>query len=456
MKKRQFLKQTSRIIGTNPILPMVACTTHTRIQSVPARFNWSGNLRYSTDILDHPEDSEALRKIVPNAPNLKVLGTTHSFNSIADSKHRQVTLDKMDPDIRLDPAQNTVSMNAGVPYGLLARTLEQQGFALHNLASLPHISVAGACATGTHGSGDSNGNLSTAVTAMRLMRADGKQVVLSRENNPEEFKAAVVHLGALGIVTQISLSVQPTFSVRQYVFENLPFTELAQNFDAVFSAGYSVSLFTDWQEMRFNQLWIKKRMDDAGGDSAMPEELFGATAARDHLHPIKDIAAINCTEQMGLAGPWHERLPHFKMDFTPSSGEELQSEFFVPREHAVEAIGELFAMGEAIFPLLLISEIRSIQKDSLWLSPAYERDSIALHFTWKRDWENVRKLLPRIEDKLKRFQVRPHWGKLFTLHPGYLREQYERMDDFRAMVTRMDPSGKFLNAFLQKNLVGKA
>lgn len=454
MKKRKFLKNTSLVLGTNLILPMVACDSQPRSQTDPERFNWAGNLRYSTAILDKPTDRDALRQRIKTSSRLKVLGTAHSFNAIADSKHRQVALDQLEADIQVDAARGTVSMNAGVPYGVLARKLEEQGFALHNLASLPHISVAGACATGTHGSGDANGNLSTAVTSMSLMKADGEITELSRENNPEEFQGTVVHLGALGVVTRISLSIQPTFSIRQYVYENLPFEHLAGNFDAVFSSGYSVSLFTDWQKNRFNQLWIKQKAGDLEED-AMPEERFGATLARDHLHPIKEISAVNCTEQMGLSGPWHERLPHFKMDFMPSSGEELQSEYFVPRDRAVEALAALFAMGETIFPYLLISEVRSIKKDSLWLSPAYERDSIALHFTWKRDWENVRKLLPRIEEKLRPLQVRPHWGKLFTLDPRYLQNRYERMDDFRELMKRMDPSGKFVNAFLQDNLLSK-
>ncbi|WP_162340373.1 D-arabinono-1,4-lactone oxidase [Cyclobacterium salsum] len=450
MKKRQFLKKSSIIIGTNLMLPMVGCETGTQVQSGPERVNWAGNLRYSTRNLNTPADRNSLRQIIKKTKQVKVLGTTHSFNSIADSTHHQVSLKELDPDIQLDTAQRTVTVSGGVQYGVLARKLHEQGFSLHNLASLPHISVAGACATATHGSGDSNGNLATAVTAMEMMKADGEILVLSEVQNPEAFQAAVVHLGALGIVTRITLSIQPTFQVRQYVYENLSLEQLGANFDSVFSSGYSVSLFTDWQSKRFNQLWIKRRDADE-----MPAEIFGASAATTHLHPIKEISAVNCTEQMGIPGPWHERLPHFKMDFTPSSGEELQSEYFVPREHAVEALTAIFSLGEAIFPHLLISEIRSIRKDSLWLSPAYERESIAIHFTWKRDWENVQKLLPSIENKLRPFGVRPHWGKLFTLEPAYLQDQYERLEDFTDLMKKLDPEEKFVNDFLKENLLDK-
>lgn len=455
MKKRQFLKSSSVLVGGNIVLPMMGCKSDNSVQSASERRNWAGNLSYSTRILHSPDAGSSLRQLVENTDHLKVLGTTHSFNSIADSDHQQVSLDEFEADIQVDAAQQTVTVSGGVQYGVLAGRLQEQGYALHNLASLPHISVAGACATATHGSGDKAGNLATAVTAMEMINADGELIVLDSVQNPEEFEAAVVHLGALGIVTRITLKIQPTFTVRQYVYENLPLEQLEANFDSVFSSGYSVSLFTDWQNKRFNQLWIK-RSDESGEVKEMPPELYGASAAMTHLHPIKEIPAVNCTEQMGIPGPWHERLPHFKMNFTPSSGEELQSEYFVPREHAVEALSEIFALGEVIFPHLLISEIRSIRQDSLWLSPAYKRDSIAIHFTWKRGWENVQKLLPAIETKLRPFGVRPHWGKLFTLEPAYLQEQYERMVDFTNLMKKMDPKGKFVNGFLKENLLSNA
>lgn len=453
MKKRQFLKNSSLLVGANLVLPMIACDAESDKQQGPVRSNWAGNFTYSTRILDEPDKEAALLSAVKDQDKVKILGTRHSFNAIADSQERQISLAKLDPGIQVSADENTVRVNGAVQYGVLAKKLQQEGFALHNLASLPHISVAGACATGTHGSGDQNGNLSTAVTAMEMVKANGEKQLFSLESNPEKLKAAVVHLGALGVVTWMRLRIQPAFAVRQYVYENLPLKALNAQFDAVFSSGYSVSLFTDWQAERINQLWIK--MLDRGEEEPMPQTFLGASLAKDHLHPIKEISAINCTEQMGIAGAWHERLPHFKMDFTPSSGEELQSEYFVPRSQAVAAINAIYAMGQEIYPFLLISEIRSIKRDELWLSPAYGRDSIAIHFTWKPDWENVRKLLPKIEAQLKPFRVRPHWGKLFTLDQKYLSEQYERMEDFVSLMKEMDPSEKFVNEFLQKNILSK-
>ncbi|MFC4873554.1 D-arabinono-1,4-lactone oxidase [Negadavirga shengliensis] len=450
MKKRQFLKTSSLMVGGQFLMPMISCKTSNQ---VPPRRNWAGNFTYSTAELESPNVLEGLRSAVRKYERLKALGTRHSFNDIADSEFRQLSLRNMDNDIQINPRDQTVSFTAGIQYGVLASKLEMAGLSLHNLASLPHISVAGACATGTHGSGDRNGNLATMVTEMEMVTAEGELIKLSKDQHVGRFNGTVVHLGALGIVTRMTLSVSPTFSVCQYVYENLPLKQLEDNFEAVFSSGYSVSLFTDWKGDTINQLWIKKKVEDIGAETPMEQEFLQAVSAPDHLHPIREISAIHCTEQMGIPGPWHERLPHFKMDFTPSSGEELQSEFFVPREHAVEAISAMYRMGGEISPHLLISEIRSIAADRLWLSPAYGRDSIAIHFTWKQDWPNVQKLLPKIEKELMPYQVRPHWGKLFTLSRDHLETQYDRMDDFRKLVQEYDPKGKFRNAFLERNIL---
>lgn len=446
MKKRQFIKSSTLLLAGNYLMPLMSCKTSSQ---PPALINWAGNLTYQSSALEMPEAMDDLRSLVREADHLKPLGTRHSFNTIADTRYRHVSLDNIESDIQIDAINQTVKVAGGIKYGDLAVKLHEEGFALHNLASLPHISVAGACATGTHGSGDRNGNLSSAVVGIEMVTADGGLMRSTKNQDVELFGGKVVNLGALGVVTSLTLAIQPTFNVVQFVYEDLPLTALRQHFEDIFSSGYSVSLFTDWQNNRINQLWQKVRIQGMQ-IPRVANDYYGATLSAQHLHPIREVSAENCTEQLGLPGPWHERLPHFKMDFTPSSGKELQSEYFVPRKHAVEAIDALYRMGDDIFPHLLISEIRSIAADRLWLSPAYGRDSIALHFTWKQDWPNVQKLLPKIENELKPFQVRPHWGKLFTLSADYLESQYERMESFRDMARELDPTGKFQNAFLRE------
>jgi len=414
--------------------------------------NWAENVEYSTEQMYSANSLEQITNVVKAQQNLKVLGTRHCFNRIADSTHSFLSLKPMDKVAALDRGARTVTLEAGMTYGQLCPYLDSKGFALHNLASLPHISVAGACSTATHGSGDANGNLATAVSTLELVTASGDSVKLSREQDGEKFHGAVVGLGALGVITRITLNVQASYKMRQYVYENLLFSEL-QHFDAVMSSAYSVSLFTDWQHQRFNEVWLKSRIEE-GKSFEAPQEFFGAKPASKDLHPIAELSAENCTPQMGVPGPWYERLPHFRMGFTPSAGKELQSEYFVPRRHAVEAILAVARLHEQVSPHLLISEIRSIAGDDLWMSPCYKEPRVTIHFTWKQDWPAVSKLLPVIETELAPFDVRPHWGKLFTISPEKLRSSYPKLPDFIELCRQTDPQGKFRNDFLNRNIFG--
>jgi alditol oxidase len=359
----------------------------------------------------------------------------------------------LDEVVELDTRAATATVDAGITYGQLSPYLHGKGFALHNLASLPHISVAGACSTATHGSGEKNGNLATAVAGLEFVTADGDLLKLSRQHDGESFQGAVVGLGAIGVITKLTLDVQPTFMMRQYVYENLPLNAVKEHFDAIESSGYSVSLFTDWQKQRMNEVWIKSRVENGRSFDAGPT-FFGATLATKNLHPIAELSAENCTEQMGIPGPWYERLPHFRMGFTPSAGKELQSEYFVPREHAVDAILAVERLRDSISPALLISEIRAVAADNLWMSPCYKQACVTIHFTWKPDWPAVSKLLPVIERELAPFKARPHWGKLFSTTPGALKLIYERLPDFIQLCAKYDAHGKFRNEFLNKNIFG--
>ena len=445
MKKRTFLKLSSALVTGSALTPLVSW-----VQDEPLH-NWAGNLTYSTSKNAHPTTVEEVMEWTKKFPDFKVLGTKHCFNTIADSKHQFLSIDKLDPDIRINAERKEVSVAAGIRYGQLAEWLYKEGWALHNLASLPHISVAGACVTATHGSGIKNGNLSTAVRALEFITAKGERVSLSKEKDGERFLGSVVNLGGLGVITRITLAIQPSFDVRQDVYEDLPLAQLEKHFDDIMGSGYSVSIFTDWQKKKLSQIWVKSRVEK---DQAFqkPDNLFGAKAATRNLHPIKALSAENCTEQMGVPGPWHERLPHFKMNFTPSSGKELQSEFFVPRSRAYEAIMAVESMRDEIGPLLFITELRCIAADDFWMSPCYKRASLAIHFTWKPDWVNVRKLLPKIEATLAPFNAKPHWGKLFTMSPARFKILYPKLADFQQLLKEYDPGAKLKNDFLATNI----
>jgi xylitol oxidase len=444
MDKREFLK-ASGIFVTASMLNRVWGD-----EPSAHRTNWAGNYTFSTDNLHSPGSVDEVRQVVKSCAKVRALGTRHSFNAIADSTQNQVSLKRLD-HITLDEKSRTVTVGAGVTYGALSPWIESRGYALHNLASLPHISVAGAISTATHGSGVHNGNLATPVAALELVTADGEMVQLSREKDGDRFLGAVVGLGTLGVVTSVTLDVQPTFQVAQSVYQNLSLDHLERHFEEIFSAGYSVSLFTDWQHHQATQVWIKRRLA-AGDANHWDPEFFGAKLATEKLHPLAGHAAESCTDQQGIPGPWYERLPHFRMNFTPSSGQELQTEYFVPLSRGYEAILAVEKLRDHITPHLFITELRTIAADKLWMSMAYERPSLAIHFTWKPEWPEVRQVLPQIEAALEPFQPRPHWGKLFTVPGARLQSRYARLAEFQALVKHYDPAGKFRNDFVNTNL----
>ena len=447
MDKREFLKASGAMLASTLFSKLTSAQTTT-----DSRTNWAGNYTYSTKNLDLPNNVEEVRQNVLRHDHLKALGARHSFNNIADSTEEQISLKRFD-QIELDAKARTVTVGAGVTYGQLAPYIDSRGFAVHNLASLPHISVVGACATATHGSGSNNGNLSTAVRAMEIVTANGEVVTLSRQRLGDKFPGVVVGLGALGVITKITLEVQPTFQMTQVVYENLSFSQLEHHLNDIFASGYSVSLFTDWQNHRATQVWVKRRVDQSAHVD-LKADFYGAKPATRDLHPLAGHSAENCTEQMGIPGPWYERLPHFRMNFTPSSGAELQSEYFVPRDKAYAAILAVEQLRDQITPHLFISEFRTIAADDLWISPCYQRPSMTLHFTWKPEWPEVKKVLPLIEEKLAPFGARPHWAKLFTMPSARLRSQYVRMGDYQAILAQYDPNGKFRNEFINTNIYG--
>lgn len=415
--------------------------------------NWAGNYKFNASELFVPENVEQIQEWVALQHRVRVLGTRHSFNGIADCTESLLSLQKLNKVIALDRTSHKVTVEAGIRYGELCQYLHSNGYALHNLASLPHISVAGACATATHGSGDKNGNLATIVHSMEVVQANGEIAVYSREQQDGVVDGAVVGLGGLGAVTKLTLDVIPAFQMSQHVYENLPLSELEDHFDDIFSSAYSVSLFTDWKESRFNQVWVKRVIADQFEERIEPE-FYGANLAKTPRHPVPGMTSENCSEQLGVPGPWYDRLPHFRMEFTPSAGEELQSEYFVSRRDAFQALSAIDQMREQIAPWLYVSEVRTIAKDQLWMSPCYEQETVGIHFTWKPEWEAVRHILPIIEQKLEPFQARPHWAKLFTMSPTKLQSLYAKLPDFQQLLLDRDPEGKFRNDYINTYIIG--
>jgi len=415
-------------------------------QQDAAQFNWAGNVRYGTNRLLNIESVDQLQEFVKKQNSLKALGSRHCFSRIADNVHQLISLRSMNRMLEIDETEKTVSVEAGITYSKLGPELDRQGYALHNLASLPHISVAGAIATATHGSGSKNGNLASAVAEIELVTADGELHTLSRKKDSDEFLGAVVHLGALGIVTRVKLDIQPTFRISEYWYHGMKKESLYENFSQIMNSAYSVSVFSNPKRGFTNEHWpsIRLKVHEEAGLEAKPE-LFGA-----RLTSTASKKAGQATRN--TTGSWWERLPHFAIGDVAAKGNELQTEYFVAMEHAVDAIKAVATLADRIQPLLHASELRTVAADKLWMSTCYEQQSLAIHFTWKPDQEGVANLLPEIEKRLAPFEARPHWGKLFFMGSKTLESRYDRLADFRRLVSRYDPEAKFGNAFLRNKL----
>lgn len=410
-----------------------------------AETNWAGCYTYTAHRLHQPDTVSQAQRIVAEAGRIRALGSRHSFNDLADSAGDLISLAALPADIHIDPQARVVSVAGGVRYGDLAAELHRSGWALSAMASLPHIAVAGAIGTATHGSGDRVRNLASAVVGLELISPSGDLVTLGADH--PDLPGAAVHLGALGVVTRVRLRIEPTYEVAQYVVNDVPWEHVLTHFDDITGAAYSVSLFTRWDADVVDQVWLKSR----DGQVSLPV----GVAAGGPQHPIRGIDPTHATDQLGVSGPWFDRLPHFRLEFTPSAGQEIQAEYLVPRDHAVAAIGALREVAGQVAPLLQVCEVRTMAADELWLSMAQGQDTVALHFTFDRRPEAVRDLLPLLEETLAPFRARPHWGKWFTLGAAAIEDLYPRIGEFRDLVRRYDPDGKFHNAFLQRTVLAR-
>ncbi|MCH7231629.1 FAD-binding protein [Glycomyces sp. L485] len=421
--------------------------------STPALTNWAGNIVFDPERFEPVADLDQAREVVAAASRLRVLGSGHSFNAIADSSAVLLSLSGIEPEVDIDAEARRVRASGWITYAALGQAVHEAGFALHNFASLPHISVAGSIATGTHGSGDRVGNLASAVAALEFIGPDGESRTVERGD--ADFPGSVVHLGALGVVTAVTLDLLPTFAMRQYVYDGLPFDAAIAHFDELTSSAYSTSMFTVWgAEPSFNY-WVKQRVSDQ--TQPFPAlQRFGAALADGPRHPIPGVDPAASTEQQGRTGPAHERLPHFRPEFTPSAGEELQSEYLVDRADAPAALEALRGLSARLAPVVQVSEVRTMAADEMWLSPAYRRDTVGFHFTWIRDYESVEPVMALVEHALGAFGPRPHWGKLFTIPITEVRSQYPRMGEFEKLRERVDPEEKFANDFSSELLGGIA
>ncbi|GAA1465917.1 D-arabinono-1,4-lactone oxidase [Microbacterium thalassium] len=406
--------------------------------------NWAGTYEYTAPRIVAAAGVDDVLRVVGDSGPVHALGTRHSFTDLPDTAGTLVDVTGLPPQFSLDEAARTVTVAAGTRYGVLAVWLEERGWALSNMGSLPHINVAGASATGTHGSGDANPVLSASVRALRYVGADARLRDV-RRGDPD-FDALVIGLGAFGIVVEVTLAIVPTFRVRQDIYTGLSWDAALSDLATVTGAGYSVSVFSRWEEESIGHLWVKTRLES--DDDPVPDAILDA---RRHIGPDSPLPGDdNVTELGGVPGPWLLRLPHFRLDAEPSFGAEIQTEYFVARPEAPAALSALRPLAERIRPHLIVTELRTAAADGLWLSPAYRRDSVAIHFTWHDHPAEVAALVPEIESALSPFGARPHWGKVHAFDAGRIAAVHPRLADARAVFERLDPDGRFANDHLRR------
>jgi alditol oxidase len=408
------------------------------------RQNWSGTYTFTAREVIAARTVDDVRRAVAAGGRVRAVGTRHSFHDLADNGATLIDVTGIAPDPVLDTAARTVTAGAGTSYGALATWLTGQGQALGNLGSLPHVCVGGATATGTHGSGTGNQVLSAAVAGLNYVDAGGDLRHADRAD--QGFAGLAVGLGAFGIVTRVTLDVVPGYLIRQDAYLDLPWDRALAELDAIMSAAYSVSLFTDWSGPALESAWVKRRV--GGASDGAPDEFFGAALAAGPVR-LAEAPADNITP-LGVAGPWAQGLPHFRLESTPSNGDEIQSEYFVDRADGAAALEAVRRLAPRVTPLLHVSEIRATAADQLWLSGSYGRQTLAIHFTWRNMPAEVDAVLPEVEQALAPFGARPHWGKVSHIAPAELARLYPRFTDASAQFERLDPAGRFSNARLER------
>jgi xylitol oxidase len=401
--------------------------------------NWSGNVDLSAATFHQPRTVAEAQRIVAASGAVRAVGAGHTFNQLVVTGGDLISLEHLPRRVEVAADRTTVTVDAGIRYGELAPALDAEGLALANMASLPFFTVVGACATGTHGSGDTNRGLAAAVRGLELITASGDLGIVDDGDDPDTVAAMAVGLGAFGLVTSLTLAVEPRYEMAQTIDVDVPLGATIDRLDEVMASAYSVSLFTNWLGDSIHSLWRKYRLDEL--QAPRPEVLeLGGTSATAPLVDYHTAAAM-------APGPWYERLPHVRWDRPDAPRPQLQSEWFVARRHGPDALRAMVALGPRVAPAMtggVLAEIRSVAADDPWLSP-FAEDTLALHFSWASDPGLCAPVIPLIEEALTPFEPRPHWGKLYTMAAEDIRSRYPRFDDWARLVAAYDPTGTFAN-----------
>ena len=369
-------------------------------ESHASRWNWSNNIEFTAKTaLEKPSTADELATLIRDTRrSVKVVGTAHSFNDIADTDGIQISLANFQ-NISIDPSRMMVKFGGGVTYISLIKALAAEKMALQNLPSLPHINVVGSVVTGTHGSGMQNQAMGALVSEFAFVDASGAQRRLTREHHEGEFYRYLHSFGALGVIYEMTMDIEPEYGVAKCVYQDVPwdFLKDKEAYNELNQRHEYISYFTDWKEEKMTSIWIGSRYNPQNIsyedllaqsylDTCPPTYLEGTLTQK--IHPVPGRSSDPCVES-GY-GMWNDKIYHFKPDKPPSSdGDEIQTEFFVKYADMPAAVAELYSNAALFRDFVQITEIRGVERDSIPLSPAKEQDVMGIHFTWKHDFKNV-------------------------------------------------------------------
>ena len=423
--------------------------------------NWAGIQTCSPAAVEHPANDAELARLVKTASSaghpVKVVGAGHSFTDIACTNGYQVHLDRYNRVILADRETQRVRVQAGITLQKLNLELDQHGLALPNLGDIAYQSVAGAISTATHGTGIRLGGLATQVAGLELITADGSVISCSADEEPEVFNAARVGLGALGILSTVTLQAVPAFNLR-VVNQPMPLDALLENIDEHVESNDHFEFFwvphTRWALTKRNNrtdqpLAPRPRWQELRDDYLMENVAFGAVCRMGRRFP-------SLIPRLATALPGSGRVEYvdksYKVFASPRWVHFSEMEYSIPREAAVDVIRRIRSFVETSglhisFPV----EVRFTAPDDIYLSTANgsERCYIAVHVYQGMPYEQYFRGVERIMDSVG---GRPHWGKLHFQTAETLAPRYPDWDKFQAVRRRLDPEGRFANAYTDRVL----
>lgn len=415
---------------------------------MPEWRNWSGSVSACPAAITAPEDEDELRDLVTSCLRLRVVGAGHSFMPLCDSDDLLLRLDRMDGAVTVATDHTSAWVPAGWPLSRVTAELWRHGLSLANQGDIDSQTLAGAVATGTHGTGRRLGSLSTMVLGLRIMTATGEMIEVDGETDRNLFDAARLSLGLLGVVTAMRIAVVPHYGLRETI-EIVPIAALLDDYHARTATDrhgeFFVFPYADRAYLKRLQV-IPPPPDDGASSDFGDQEGFRTICEQGRIEPVT-IAATQ-RHVMEVESPSMRSGPAFRVFPSERDVRFEEMEYHFP--HGA-GLGALAAVCETVraagLPVTFPLEFRTVAGDDIWLSPfkAEVNESVAFHQYAGMEW---RELFAAIEPILRDHGGRPHWGKRHTLTRAAVDALYPAAEDFRRVRRALDPDGKFLNSHL--------